>query len=513
MDTFQEAPQDAPRKGPQLPPLQTAFDNQAYRQLHRPRPPVFLPANPSDETPREEPYGVRENHASVVPERQTANSMNIRRRSSRFGLAGLFSRSKPLNTEEKSQKLGTHLEVEGILEKPVENGIDNAYVHGPQCFPEEIDALPIVEDDTTSLRHRTSKTALKIKAPSQKDINVKPTASWDPPPLFQVYPQAIKHATLRAPSLPAEAIVRLKSSPSIGSSTTSDSYTPDLNIPKAQKGKKPKRDSAASVLGRTDWTHKVFVLVTSGYFLQYAGDGAFDRYPEKIMPLTTESAAFASDAIPGQPYVLQISQVSDDQGTLDKNASKSRLKKLGLRSEMRRSTSTFLLVLESPEEMSAWLVAVRKEIQNMGGREFRLDDIKETEENIPQLQQKPSQRYLIKRDPNRFNNDKSPRSPPDAASTDYFKPSTTSNRQSLATQSSTGSRSVSNTGASINQIHLDQLRESPRESYASTDAKTVSTSPESSPRLSPVRDEVQSGVPDPSFDPIERCVLRKSLCC
>lgn len=51
---------------------------------------------------------------------------------------------------------------------------------------------------------------------------------------------------------------------------------------------------------KVEWTRKIFILVTSGYLLQYASAGSFDRVPEKMMKLGKDSVAFASDAIPGK---------------------------------------------------------------------------------------------------------------------------------------------------------------------------------------------------------------------
>ena len=215
------------------------------------------------------------------------------------------------------------------------------------------------------------------------------------------------------------------------------------------------------------------------------------------MPLSKDSAAFASDAVPGKPYVLQISQVSAEDGTVDTEASRSMFKKLGLRMEMRRSASSFLLVLDNPEEMSSWLVAVRKEIQAMGGKEYNPDEFKRrTSTERPQLQQKPSQRYMVKRDPHRFS--EKPWEPPSdlsfssdadtkTASRDDAETPTpaTVQRHPSVTELSIGSRSLSNATSSINQSHLDRLKESPRQSYASTDVGTLATSQASSPAPSP----------------------------
>ena len=410
-----------------------------------------------------------------------------------------------MNVEERQDQLGVQWEEDESGEKPAPKAADTVEPRTDAAFPEDINALPAVEPSDNSLRHKPSKSALRSKQSFKRELTTKKSAIWDPPPLFQAYPQAIKHATLRAPCLSAEAILRLQSGKSPDSSPSFDSNIPNYKSAKTRKERRLKRHTAAEVLSKGEWTRKIFIMVTSGYLLQYAGDGDFDRLPEKLMPLTTESAAFASDAIPGQPYVLQVSQVSDDQGTLDKEASRSMLKKLGLRNEMRRSTSTFLLVLETAEEMSAWLVAVRREINAMGGKEYKEDQStsSNTQEPPVSLQQKPSQRYLVRRDPDQFaSRSKDSQPSMDRAENDHTGEATNStaptphlsNRFSLATQSSTVSRSISDTTSSTNQACLDGLRESVRVSYASNDAKTTSTSRDSSLSRSP--EKAQLEIPD-----------------
>ncbi len=498
MDSAQDVPKNR-IKAVRQPPPQRLSDRPAYQWPHRPAPAVNFPL--------EKPYNViageglcelRDNYNSIAPD---TKAVNVKRRTSRFGLASLFSRSRAPDLERKQERLCIALEADEDPERLQPGECATSQPTGPSHVSKEFEALPPMESPDTHIRHRTSKPYLKAKPSFKKDISIK---TWDPPPLFQAYPQAVKYATLRAPSLSAESIIRIHANRNHSAKPRSDSHTPEPYSSGDSKEKWLKGHKAADSLSKGDWTCKTFVLVTSGYLLQYAGDGSFDRSPEKIMPLTKESAAFASDAIPGQPYVLQVSQVSDDQGTLDKDASRSMLKKLGLRNEMRRSTSTFLLVLNSPEELTNWLVAVRREIQAIGGKEYNPDEYSKTttEEPIPQLQQKPSQRYLIKRDPNRFS-EKAPNAPSHHGRTNTWQlaqlPQADTEasalvalkRQSSATLRSVESRSASNTTASINNIYLDRLRESPRQSYASTAAYTTSTSRGSSPKHS--SDKVISG--------------------
>lgn len=517
MDFSRDSHQQYPRNRGHLPPHQTTFNTtQTYQKPNRPRPP---------EISTETPGTLRNKHLSITPETSTPK---LNKRTSRFGLAGLFSRSKANLLEDQREKPGIQREEDGTTERPSAGDTGTSHTTRRASPSLEFSALPEME---SPLRQRASKAALRSKQSFKRETSAGKPGPWSPPPLFQAYPQAVKHATLRIPTLSAEIILRLQHERDADTNQRSDSYTPNLDTGKTQKEKKLKKSRTSNILSKSNWSDKVFVLVTSGYVLQYAGDGTFDRLPEKIMPLSKDSAAFASDAIPGKPYVLQISQVSDEEGRLDTEASKSMFKKLGLKIESKRSTSCFFLVLESPEDMSFWLVTVRKEIEAMGGREYRPDEFcrPTTRDAAPQLQSRPSQRYLVKRDPNRFSG--MHREPPSDESYDNEikaneecmvklnfnqfpekdrdllsdeslgeninvnkrsalatepTPAAT-NRHSLGTQRSLESRSLSNTTASINQVNLDGLRESPRQSYASTSAKTVATSNDSSPFPSPAK--------------------------
>ena len=517
MDFSRDSHQQYPRNGGHLPPQQITFDiTQTYQKPNRTRPAEMF---------TETPGTLRNKHLSITPETSTPK---LNKRTSRFGLAGLFGRSKANLLEDQREKLRIQWEEDGATERPSAGDTGTSHITGRASPSLEFSALPEME---IPLRQRASKAALRSKPSFKRENSAGKPGPWNPPPLFQAYPQAVKHATLRIPTLSAEIILRLQHGRDADTNQRSDSYTPSLDTGNTQKEKKSKKSRTSDVLSKSNWSDKVFVLVTSGYVLQYAGDGTFDRLPEKIMPLSKDSAAFASDAIPGKPYVLQISQVSDEEGRLDTEASKSMFKKLGLKIESKRSTSCFFLVLESPEDMSCWLVTVRKEIEAMGGREYRPDEFRRptTRDAAPQLQSRPSQRYLVKRDPNRFSGMHREPSSDEShdkkikANEEYMvkvnfnrfpeknrdllfdeslgenininkrsalatepTPAAT-NRHSLVTQRSVESRSLSNTTASINQVYLDGLRESPRQSYASTSAKTVATSNDSSPCPSPAK--------------------------
>ena len=479
--------QESRRSGLRLPPLSTPFNNEPSHQYHH-----AVPAEPFFNSKRS---SQRHKYNSAVPD---SISPSLKRRTSRFGLSSLFSRSRSLVTEEVQEKLGVQLECDESTGAPISADTAGQRKTDLKPLPPQLQALSESDPPTATLRNRASKAALRPKPPPKMEGTSRGSAAWDPPPLFQAYPQAVRHATLRAPTLSTEAILRLNAERSSSSNQRVELYSPEVNAMKFAKEKKLKRPTTLDMLSKGDWTDKTFVLVTSGYLLQYAGQGPFDRLPEKVMALSKESAAFASDAIPGKPYVLQISQASDEEGTLDREASRSMFKGLGLRGQLKRSNSSFLLVFESPEDLSAWMVVVRKEIQAMGGKDYRPDEFRKPAEVeiIQDLHQRPGQRHLVNRDPLRFthipdashdftfNADTLLPEPP-TQTIDSLDPASIK-RQSMATQQSVDSRTTSNTADSINQVNLDRLKESPRQSYASTAGKTTSTSRDSSPGPSPV---------------------------
>jgi len=124
--------------------------------------------------------------------------------------------------------------------------------------------------------------------------------------------------------------------------------------------------------------------------------------------------AFASDAIPGKHWVLQISQAMNADGapSADSRSLFSRLSFRGV--DYRRTTTSMLLVLNSAEEMDSWLAIVRREIEALGGKKHVSETGKpKPNDNVMQLRAQPSHRYLVSRT---FDQTSSPSSP----STSYF---------------------------------------------------------------------------------------------
>ena len=487
-------PESAPLRGVALPPLQTTFAQKPFQKLQRPRPPQATL--------------VHKNNQSSQPLDKSA----LGRKASRGGLLALFGRNRSykvwrsqaatemLEDGEEEEKQGAK-GLSGASQLPVRSG-EAAPAVEVQCLARDINTVPdgqAIPPTSDRQGQAPGKGSPTTRSKSFK----KESTTWDPPPLFQAYPQAIKHSSLSTPPISADAILRYHGSgkaPAMGSSqampTDGTDATDCDHLESGKRGRvvKKRQRSHETVLSG-QWVQKIYVLVTSGYILQYAGEGSFDRLPEKILALCKDSAAFASDAIPGKPWVLRVCQeTSGEDGVYVSQGPRPVFRRFAFRNEIRRSVSNFLLVIDNPEEMGEWLVAVRKEIEALGGKKYRPDvAIRRTSsERRRLLRERPSRRFFVKRDPNQFA-DRSwdqAASPPDTAGPEPASEEP-GRRVSVASRKSIDSPSVCNTTVSTEQCNLDRLRETPRMSYASN-AKTMSTSPATSPSHSPVHDTPRS---------------------
>lgn len=207
--------------------------------------------------------------------------------------------------------------------------------------------------------------ALRDLEPPKRSSPSSPlSSSWVPPPLFQAYPQAVLHSSLEDPGHHTLKITRAKrrmqnlskSDEGLGATARRPSHS------RPSTGRKASISS--TIHGDPAVSKRVYVLSTSGYLMQYAGDGASDRRPEKTLKLGTKSVAFASDAIPGRHWVIQVLQAASDDEANPFSGQRSFLNRL-LPSSMgqkRKATRSMLLVLDSPAEMNKWLHAIRHEI-------------------------------------------------------------------------------------------------------------------------------------------------------
>jgi len=470
--------------------------SQLRRRIQPPLLQTNLPRNPHQRPQRPQRPRVEQ----ILAGNQTSQSAPpienaaLGRKTSKGGLFGLLGRNKSYKSTQKGSAVISQYEggkVGNTFRAVTEKGKS----------PSMVEPVPFVQDINLGQGVSRTATAPIKKRPSQIGRGRsyrKESTSWDPPPLFQAYPQAIKHATLPAPILSADAVLRHSRSRNDSASdlpanaTDPDGWDADPEIRKTKfRNSKTRKGAGHDPVVDSDWTQKVYVLVTSGFFLQYSGIGKFDRLPEKILPLREDSAAFASDAIPGKQWVLQVAQETSERNeSFSTQGPISVFTRLGFFHEAKRKASNFLLVIDCPDEMNAWLVAVRKAIESLGGKKYLPD----AEAGIDhgdaarQLQQKPSQRYLVKRD-RQFSEQARKPLPYGESMAIVPEPirKNSDTRESAGCPKSIETRSVSNTTASGDQNILEKLRETPRMSYVSAGTKTMSTSPGSSPSNSPLK--------------------------
>ncbi|PVH93788.1 hypothetical protein DM02DRAFT_212419 [Periconia macrospinosa] len=360
---------------------------------------------------------------------------------------------------------------------------------------------------------------------------------WQPLPLFQAYQQGIKHATVQACAFSPDVLLRTQSQRRQAELLRERAGSrPDLdNIPEQKKLEKPNRRLMTNpISGATpQLTNKVYVLIPSGYIMQYAAEGTFDRLPEKVLKLGHESAAFACDLIPGKHWVLQISQSANEDGivtTAPRHSIFSRLRLQG--SSARKTATSFLLVLESAEEMESWMTTVRREIENLGGMKIA-DDSSRASSSTDIVSEKMSTDTSYSQHPAERESKRTSRANPvDSPLQSQYsdspkiimsewegdridKRSSVADSVSVRSRYSIGRRSVeapsiTTTVASQDQMQLDQLRHS-RHSYISASASaagTIDTSRDSSPASTSPRKE---GFSHADAEPLRSATSLKSF--
>ncbi|KAI9760401.1 MAG: hypothetical protein M4579_001697 [Chaenotheca gracillima] len=304
---------------------------------------------------------------------------------------------------------------------------------------------------------------------------------WRPPPLFQAYPQAIIHCTIQSPVVTAEAILRLYQEDGTKDLkhdmlSAPEGLNTDSDLP--EKGKKERLRSNKKIIrfvSKMNWAQKVFVLVTSGYLLQYSGEGVFDRLPEKVMKIDQNCVAFASDVLPGKPWVLQVSHVANADGSLTPKG-KTVAKKSFWSALSRKQVVNVLLVLTGAQEMNDWMRAIRDEIEFAGGKgRNSATDIKADHDPPKQtLQHRPSHRFVIQRDPNPSS---ALQSPSVSETTTYHADAETkeiSHQNEGSVPSIVTSHLTGSTAVSERQLRPEQLQDRSHESTSSSPSSMAS---------------------------------------
>ncbi|KIW58099.1 hypothetical protein PV05_02649 [Exophiala xenobiotica] len=216
---------------------------------------------------------------------------------------------------------------------------------------------------------KRSRSTTWSKGPKQPPRNV----TSDPPPLFHAYTQARMHEILDIPSSFTDGLFRNGHTRRNSISSETPSRSSLENASEEPSFKHNRNWSGASTCSLSQ---RLFILTTSGYVLQYTADGLNDRLPEKILELGPGSVAFASDAIPGKHWVLQISR--DGRAHHTHQANKGSWSKWSFKHpDNKKAVGDLLLVFDDAASFKDWLQAVRKEIADLGGLEYRPDSRQE----------------------------------------------------------------------------------------------------------------------------------------
>ncbi|KAK3944940.1 hypothetical protein QBC46DRAFT_373672, partial [Diplogelasinospora grovesii] len=369
--------------------------------------------------------------ANRVPLRADGES-KMRRRESRLGLRSIFGRNRGSSDGDGGASAPTDAPRDYLSPRP--GGLRASLAELSSNWPYGLHNGHHSQGQRSEITLPSfSLQSAKSPPPSRGDLKHKKSASvvrpqtfprnsrgsvatWDPPPLFKAYPQAIRHAHLPACTISAEAVLRLHNHKnSISLSNQSSLTLGTMGSPSSSEKsehrsrRKHRRNTSGSSSFKFEWTTKTYVLVTSGYLLQYAGDGSFDRLPERVLHLGKDSAAFASDVIPGRHWVLQVSSVAEpDGGPMNPTSSHvatSLFSRLPFRGQERtRPASNLLMVFESAEDMDSWIATLRREIEALGGKKnlSETGKPKTDNESQSQLRGQLSQRTLVMKDPARF---------------------------------------------------------------------------------------------------------------
>lgn len=335
-------------------------------------------------------------------------------------------------------------------------------------------------------------------------------ATWTLPTLFRAYQQAHKQQSLAAVSLPIEALMKLSEKTSLEIiaplSQTEMNVSGGSGAANTSTGDKFRRRNRGDSLSTTNlpWTTKIYILATAGYLLQYTGDGAIDRMPEKVLRLGKTSAAFATDMIPGRHWVLQVSATTEDD-RVSTAESRSLLSKLSFRTSEKRYTSNMLMVFESAEDMDDWMTSLRAMIEQLGGKrslseaglpkEFDSKDTSSKEGSFDNiyLREKKSQGNLIDKEAIR-STQPVPANPSPVLQQDHGRrvcdySIPVIDFDSVTHDMNSDDKSTTNSVISHDGRQLDNLRDSAhRLSLLSSGQRTILTSTTSSPADSPIRE-------------------------
>jgi hypothetical protein len=435
-----------------------------------------------------------ENVEPRSPLKEPAPRVETQPKPSKMSLFNLFSKPK---VERQRGYTERGLDVPLVPQLPASQSRKNASTPnllGPVRQPSASEIKPTLPSPAASapLRPTARLKFTEPPGPPKPPVREHKSGPFEAPPLFQAYPQSTKDGLLELSSMTADHRSRARKT---DANLRERAMEENASI---YTSRSRMRYGASGGSGHLDLPRKIFVLVTSGYILQYAESGPSNRLPERVLQLGKESAAFASDLVPGKYHVLQVSQAVDQNGAAI-NTSGSIFSRLGMRgSAAKRMTSTLLLVMPNAAELDSWITAIRREIENLGGKKHDPDPVRPaTRDPATELSKKPSHRYQVVRNPSKiervaptresvprlpdFKSDSDVESESDAATIDGIEmeaskleedgKETTSRQRAISdVQSRTSSAAVS-----IEQTQLNNLRNSGSNSTRTSNTSQATT--------------------------------------
>lgn len=318
---------------------------------------------------------------------------SVDRKTSRYSVFDLFSKPK-VQTARGYHEPGLETQSEQLDTKS-------------HVIPEQPEEKTGKVETTSSRKHVPPPLSLSRSPPPEPAHTVTP---WKAPPLFQAYPQSIRHGILQSPAMSMETLVRVQHMrlQTGFSSGSLPAVRENADSEAGQDGSRSASRRFSMMTEAPEVADKIFVLVTAGRLVQYAGDGNYDRLPERVLQLGAQSAAFVCDLIPGKHYVVQVvQQVQVDaggSGQVNKRSILSRLRS-GPAASSRKSTASILLVFNSAEDMDGWLKVIRAVIEQLGGAKKRADgeaggglsDAESDARKSSATEEQISQRYRVSR--------------------------------------------------------------------------------------------------------------------
>jgi len=210
---------------------------------------------------------------SPAEEARVPLNMKLHRQESKGGMRGIFNRNKAgkgvlTATAEEATPMPpvSELPMKSINYESLDKNTVLPQLRASTLPPTP--SRPTSKPSRMNLRSRTSKDT-KPGAKSTTNQSNRPTRTspaWDPPPLFQAYPQAIKHAQLAASNLSADSILRVGNHKRHSSITeynptaaNGDEKEQNAAAKRTEKARNKHRRQAGSI-SKADWTQKIFVV-------------------------------------------------------------------------------------------------------------------------------------------------------------------------------------------------------------------------------------------------------------